>query len=680
MKRADQTDSPDSFPKVCCSPREFHEQVAIKVSQMTLENDSGREYDEKKQIDSVPKKLTQSSIRQLSANSLNTEHLGTPKQSKLARQLGAATITILVATILLNMLVVGVMSFLWYGNSNSTVWHKIMLRGWATRAVTVTALILRTSVDLQAGVATAMIAALSLEHGTVAVTDVAKWSIARASKPRPRTLLFPSVRSNSRGLHKWKMVPVIPILILCGTMVILQLASTVLLSDFGTGVLQSFPLRSSMMYNYVYPSLRSEGTLPGGWDWPSLDPTRYPQKHRTTTWLRNPPVFPAFAEYSIPLKGQRHNVDDTGVLLRAFLPYSDATLRQSISGFDGKTIVLDSRVSCQNPILKKLSASERATGFNSLRTSDLVQQSFTAVQINGTIGPSKTNVDRLYVRDLAILFSCFAGIGSNAISICQLNAIPDDNWVHHNGFNQAGGLLSEFANVTNVQWPRDKGYVRVQGVDIPRIISWGAPFLILQTMESGPVHIEEQLANITQTITPAPTSHSNSSDQWTVITEEVSWHPWKVRASLCYTAWDIAPLDVSISGKRNRTEPLQHWSAQDGFYTTPNITEQLLSVSTRQKSSRQILSLKEKNSWVPLPQDVTPINAMPFVQAYADMSSRSFMPNAALAANYTAILTDSSLAPSLEIGVPSATGTNQQMILARRIYCLDIPRPHEVQQ
>ena len=65
-----------------------------------------------------------------------------------------------------------------------------MLRGWATRAVTVPALLLRSAVDLQAGVATAMIAALVLEHGIVPVADMAKWSILRASKPRPRALLF----------------------------------------------------------------------------------------------------------------------------------------------------------------------------------------------------------------------------------------------------------------------------------------------------------------------------------------------------------------------------------------------------------------------------------------------------------------------------------------------------------
>jgi hypothetical protein len=358
---------------------------------MTTEySNSGDDAAERKSIASASIIRTKSTIP-----SSKTEHYGKKKQRKLARRLGPATAAILVAATLLNVFVLGVLSFLWYGNSSSTLWHRIMLRGWATRAVTVPALILRTAVDLQAGVATAMIAALSLEHGIVPFNDVAKWSIARASKPRPRTFLFPSFRSNSRSLDKRKLATVIPILTLCGTVLILQFTSTILFSDFGTGVLRSDAEEISFLYNYIYPSLGSWGTLPGGWDWVLLDPSRYPQTHRTTTWLRNPPAFPTFAEYSMPVTSPRHNVDDTGVLLRAFLPYADATLRQNISEFEGKTIVLDSRVSCQKPMLANLTAKEQRSAYSEITDYPFTNESFTAVQINGTVAPSEANADRL---------------------------------------------------------------------------------------------------------------------------------------------------------------------------------------------------------------------------------------------------------------------------------------------
>jgi hypothetical protein len=117
-------------------------------------------------------------------------------------------------------------------------------------------------------------------------------------------------------------------------------------------------------------------------------------------------------------------------------------------------------------------------------------------------------------------------------------------------------------------------------------------------------------------------------------------------------------------GSENRTEPIRYWNTKDGFYTTPNVTQQLLSISNLQDSGRQILTLQEKNSWVPLPQDVTPITAMPFVQAYADMSSQSFAPDTGIGGNFTALLTDSLLAQSLAIGVPGGFGGYQQMLLA----------------
>ena len=119
-----------------------------------------------------------------------------------------------------------------------------------------------------------------------------------------------------------------------------------------------------------------------------------------------------------------------------------------------------------------------------------------------------------------------------------------------------------------------------------------------------------------------------------------------------------------MSGSKNRTEPMQHWSTKEGFYTSPNVSEQLLSISNLQKSDRQILTLERKESWIPLPEDATPINAMPFVQAYADMSGQSFAPGGTWGANYTAILTQSQLAQSMAMGVLPPGASNLQMILA----------------
>jgi hypothetical protein len=97
-----------------------------------------------------------------------------------------------------------------------------------------------------------------------------------------------------------------------------------------------------------------------------------------------------------------------------------------------------------------------------------------------------------------------------------------------------------------------------------------------------------------------------------------------------------------MGSEKTLTEPTQHWDPKSGLYTTPRVTEQLLSTSNLSKSDRQILTLTGKSSWVPLPEDVGPINAMPFVQAYADLSGISLSPNTGMTGNYTTIMTKDS--------------------------------------
>lgn len=64
-----------------------------------------------------------------------------------------------------------------------------MITGWATRAVSISTLVLRSAIDLQAGVAAAMLAALVLESSTVRLRDAARLSSMRAGSPQPRALL-----------------------------------------------------------------------------------------------------------------------------------------------------------------------------------------------------------------------------------------------------------------------------------------------------------------------------------------------------------------------------------------------------------------------------------------------------------------------------------------------------------
>ena len=110
-------------------------------------------------------------------------------RNKVLRRLGWQSITILTLTNIVALAVIGFLGFLWFANLEDGVWHRIMVHGWATRVVSIATLVLRSAVDLQAGVAAAMLAALVLESSTVRLRDAARISTMRAGSPQPRALL-----------------------------------------------------------------------------------------------------------------------------------------------------------------------------------------------------------------------------------------------------------------------------------------------------------------------------------------------------------------------------------------------------------------------------------------------------------------------------------------------------------
>lgn len=130
---------------------------------------------------------------------------------------------------------------------------------------------------------------------------------------------------------------------------------------------------------------------------------------------------------------------------------------------------------------------------------------------------------------------------------------------------------------------------------------------------------------------------------WSVIQSKYKWNPWMMRASLCYTAWDQAALDVNIVGNTNRTEPIAYSDPGGHFHTIPNVTHQLIpdeaSIKFQDVEARQIMQLEEKDSWIPAPEDTGPIAAMPFMQAYSDMSGISVVPQSYMQGNWSAIMT-----------------------------------------
>ena len=104
-------------------------------------------------------------------------------------RIGWEAVVTLILTTLVTLAVIGFLGFLWFADLTNDTWHRIMVTGWATRAVSISTLVLRFAIDLQAGIAAAMLAALILESSSVLLEDAAKISAMRASSPQARALL-----------------------------------------------------------------------------------------------------------------------------------------------------------------------------------------------------------------------------------------------------------------------------------------------------------------------------------------------------------------------------------------------------------------------------------------------------------------------------------------------------------
>lgn len=89
------------------------------------------------------------------------------------------------------------LNFLWTAPHENNFWRLILvLSGWASAAMTVSSLLLRTAVDLQAGVAVAMLAAILLETDQrLSLVDTAQVSKLRAGRVMPLEIILPSMRA-----------------------------------------------------------------------------------------------------------------------------------------------------------------------------------------------------------------------------------------------------------------------------------------------------------------------------------------------------------------------------------------------------------------------------------------------------------------------------------------------------
>lgn len=148
------------------------------------------------------------------------------------RRIGRVRCFLLVSGAVGILAFVGYISFLWFAADNNLTWKNMALAGWITRSIAIAAVVLRTAITVQSGIACSMIASIVLEGPGVALPELATVSMMRAAAPAPYTL-FGHIYTGTRFIS---CLATGFAAILTVTTVFLQFTSTILLSDLSIGL------------------------------------------------------------------------------------------------------------------------------------------------------------------------------------------------------------------------------------------------------------------------------------------------------------------------------------------------------------------------------------------------------------------------------------------------------------
>ncbi|KIX05647.1 uncharacterized protein Z518_03619 [Rhinocladiella mackenziei CBS 650.93] len=544
------------------------------------------------------------------------------------RKLGWWSTIVLAISSTVILAILAFITFLWQADSGNSFWLSIMARNWGPRTVSISTFFLRSAVDFQAGIAAAMLAALALEAHGARLHNVASLSIMRSGMGNPSTLLQSTVKDVRWGSPAVYFA--LALSLFCTT-TLLQLSSTALLSDLRPASLPGLRNSSTLAYDFFYNETAKISSLPpvtyyGGAQ--SSHPY-FAVVPRASSWLRNPVAYPVFAEYSEPAE-QISGVDDTGVLLRAFLPFPLAESRERLRNYSGNALVLDSRVSCHTPEFDNVT--------------DIIEQIDRSIfpgeigNITGRVTTTKYT-NRTLVPDEPLPFTCYL---DGSYSICQLN-VPLLNFssivpyrrgttnkkLYPAGNNFAGGLLSEFSNITGVDYEPHNVWNKEGFWNDGQVIPlWGISYLVI----SSSIVDETKFTNFTGT---------RERNEWLDLflkPYEVQGYQKLVSTSLCFSAWDVARLEVDLFGDSARTEPTIEWSSEaisaassypyETFLSAKNWNDIASSTPSFDKILNQLGQSKHKltatergimtmakRDWTPKTSETRSLDIRPFVQA-----------------------------------------------------------------
>lgn len=219
------------------------------------------------------------------------------------------------------------------GEKSHRLWEAIVFRDWITRAVTITAVLIRIVVTAQSAVITEMVAAIVIESSGVQLSQLPFLSMARAVAISPPALtmsLFSNRGASPSGSFYLALMITVSLLTLGS-----QFISTLLLTDFQDVKVAGLPNSTMVRMG----STASESL-----------------QLKQETWTRPVNTFWRFAEHHRPVQDTLPStMKDTGATTRAALPWRDEKTRIELIFYNGMDSSWDARVVFFSPILEDIS-------------------------------------------------------------------------------------------------------------------------------------------------------------------------------------------------------------------------------------------------------------------------------------------------------------------------------------
>ncbi|KAH7406761.1 hypothetical protein DE146DRAFT_630052 [Phaeosphaeria sp. MPI-PUGE-AT-0046c] len=512
------------------------------------------------ELDTKPRELLH--VQENQINSANAVYPPSPTQhahQPLRKRLGTWSILVLALSTFTIFAIVIFLSLLWqYGNNPSVGYnwaHNIALKQFTVKIITLSSVVMRLMIALQAGICTSLAAALILERNSVPLPDLLHFAAIRSLNSGPPTILYPIGRQFRFYMRSLPAVLILGIFI---TTTLLQLSSTLLVIDTGPQLLDA-------------PAYEMNMNFTNNKDTNDILLAKY---SNIDYWGSRPLAYYPFGERQGHSK-QAENMHDTGIIYQGMSPSSDPYWIRDARGLDVVTTVFASRVACVAPTVE-------AT------IQQVTDDFFTYLIGNMTIDRTANDLLHCESNDTSqciIAFNCSLPSVSMSQNVsAQLPPVSDwmlgvcaiqQNSIWSFGSGSLFDTANSTVNATEENLTDDQGIY----VDISMVLNHTG-------LEATRPKSDARFANVG--------NYTKRSQEWSTykIKEDES-----IDVSLCFSKWESQHKFVKMKSNRS-FDPIEvRWDSNNGKYDTTDV-QRLFDISNQlvkkgyEGRSREIMEME----------------------------------------------------------------------------------------